>query len=226
MGLLDQWMKLVSHKPNAPRPHDAPPSRDKWTNTDTDFFYVAHAGDVNPRPSLAHYEPHNFDPALGNTQMYDSFQRQEGTEGAAGVYRFGWGEDQIELKGLNSAGRFNQQQRPFTIGHEVGHAKWHQAMDRNTRDRWKKLHAKTYGQETPKITQGMVPYWDEPSHSFAGAYGDFVNDPEAVRKTNPEIYKFFQNLTQQSGPPMRSLENRRKYADRKVRIPFTPKERK
>ena len=84
-------------------------------------------------------------------------------------------------------------------GHELGHAIYRKELTDEQRNQWAQLH--TDAVHRMKITNDPwkyfepgVKYPNDPAHSFAEAYGIYVNEPTYLQNRHPAVYNFIRDL--------------------------------
>jgi len=99
-----------------------------------------------------------------------------------------------------------------TAAHEAGHAIWFsEDMAKPLQDAWESIHdrhivdaalksKKSDGSLDKILLRNTVPkfvgrYIDDPSHSFAEAFSQYVTNPEMLQTQSPQAYQFLKNLT-------------------------------
>ena len=76
-------------------------------------------------------------------------------------------------------------------GHEAGHAIYHLDLTPEQKAAWRKIHdwhLKTFTAPDQASPASYFP--DDPGHSFARAYGDFVANPSMFQARFPKMYNF------------------------------------
>lgn len=98
--------------------------------------------------------------------------------------------------------QYDRKQQETTLPHEIGHALWEHTLPGFVKSQWEHIHKNViypikindFGYPEPQ-TWGrpglMDQYYNDPSHSFAEAYGQYVGDPNSLKEYNPNVYNWF-----------------------------------
>lgn len=87
---------------------------------------------------------------------------------------------QKQMPELMSGGELQPYADDATLAHEVGHAIWFRDLTWVEQKQWFALHA-----TNPSLVAVQV-YADDPRHSFAEAFAEFICDPENDGRTAPD----------------------------------------
>lgn len=89
---------------------------------------------------------------------------------------------------------------PHIAGHEAGHAIYINDLAPQQQADWNALHYRALRQmratrDPRTYVPSIIRYMDDPAHSFADAYGMYVNDPQTLQSHSPEVYNFIRNMS-------------------------------
>ena len=78
--------------------------------------------------------------------------------------------------------------------HEVGHRAWHQQLSEDKRQDFYTMY-REHGQDFTRLSQYAKEPDDtiRPSEAFAEGYRTFYQYPDVLRRTNPQIFQWYQN---------------------------------
>lgn len=74
------------------------------------------------------------------------------------------------------------------LSHEVGHAVWYRSLSWREHRRWAHIHW-----SHPNLNAVFI-YPNDPRHSFAEAFSDYVSRPRVLLRNDPDVYTFFREL--------------------------------
>jgi hypothetical protein len=95
--------------------------------------------------------------------------------------------------------------RDNTLGHELGHSYWG-GLPTQQQDQWKHIHAQRYkrtedaynSKDFPAYARNVVPaiqvYSNEPNHSFADLFGEYMHNAAKFRQEHPQLYRWMRSV--------------------------------
>lgn len=90
---------------------------------------------------------------------------------------------------------YTKESMEHTYPHEMGHNLWKNSpLPVEIQQQWRRIHKQALlkRESTPPV--GVLTYPDDPGHSFADVYGEFVSAPERLRSTSPWIYNWMRTV--------------------------------
>jgi hypothetical protein len=87
------------------------------------------------------------------------------------------------------------------VPHEYAHAAWTHDLTDQERSDWTNLHNNTLAADkadqtgNTKVPRSISVMKDDPSHSFAYSFQDYVVDPWTMYKDHPDMYNYFWRVT-------------------------------
>lgn len=95
---------------------------------------------------------------------------------------------------LSVANGATEDTNQHTYPHEIGHALWDHTLPEFIKDQWNHIHTAQLNNvdENGLHKLNSVGYYpDDPSHSFADAFGMYVGEPETMESQVPAVYNWF-----------------------------------
>ena len=136
---------------------------------------------------LADWVPDNFP----NTQQAPSSKNYLLERGMYG--RYVPSDSKVEVDPRLSRGA-----KTVVVGHEAGHSIWYTDLPDLMKEAWQLVHSKYLAKNDPKNTpifaNPFTRYENDPGHSFAASYGEFVANPALFKSAYPEAYRLLREI--------------------------------
>lgn len=129
--------------------------------------------------------------------------KYKGTDATDGISEHDWvglyGRNYKASSGANSI-LLSRYQRGgdygHTMAHELGHAAWENDLTPDEQSRWTNIHWNHLNSDTSDklMPSSVLQYKDDPGHSFAESFGQYVMNPGIFKQTYPKDYDYFKGL--------------------------------